>query len=338
MDDKRWDVLASEFISKHAFILLDYLAASRPREALEWKHWSISPLLGGANNWLYRATCNDEDLVIKWTIRDGRDRAGREFAALQALQAAGMAIAPTPVLLDRDRYPQPVVVQHYMPGNVSFLPPATQDEWHHLIAHYAAIHSLKQGNVAIELRPAVINMSSAAMGLQMIREQRDYVPPAARPPSLDTTIARLEQINFPSWPPPTLALCRVDANTTNFVRRPESWASVDWENSGWGDPVFELADLWTHPAYAAVPIEQRDWVVAMYCAQTGDPTTHERVRSYTVLMLIWWMARIARLLYEVPLGRDQRLVARSSDWATKTKRQYEEYTIQAGKMLERWGK
>jgi hypothetical protein len=37
------------------------------------------------------------------------------------------------------------------------------------------------------------------------------------------------------------------------MRRAGAWASVDWENSGWGDAAFEIADMMTHPAYVTVP-------------------------------------------------------------------------------------
>jgi hypothetical protein len=32
-------------------------------------------------------------------------------------------------------------------------------------------------------------------------------------------------------------------------------------------------------------------------------------------MLVWWVARLARTLYEVPRGGDARLVARPDGWA-----------------------
>jgi aminoglycoside phosphotransferase (APT) family kinase protein len=318
------------------YSLLDHLAAMGPNDSQVWEQWTIHPLLGGANNRLYRTTCGDDDLVVKFTIRDGRDRAGREFAALQTLQAAGLAIAPVPVLLDRDRYPQPVVVQRYLAGEASAVPPTTEEGWHALVTHYAAIHSVQIGSVPVEVAPAVLTMSDGATGMGHIYDQFARVPPASRPPTLAPTIARLERLALPRWLPPPMALCRIDANISNFLRRPGMWASVDWENSGWGDPVFELADLWTHPAYAAVPSALRDWAIDVYCAIVPDQTAPLRVRCYVLLMSVWWMARTARLLYEVPLGRDQRLVVRSSDWAAKAHRQYDAYHHMATNALDQW--
>ena len=88
-------------------------------------------------------------------------------------------------------------------------------------------------------------------------------------------------------PAPQLALCRVDPNTLNFVRRPNTWASVDWENAGWGDPAFEIADLITHPAYADVPPERWGWLIDAYCAHCGDPSGATRIRVYRLLMQVW---------------------------------------------------
>jgi hypothetical protein len=67
-------------------------------------------------------------------------------------------------------------------------------------------------------------------------------------------------------------------NIRNFIRRAGGWASVDWENSGWGDPAFEIADLMTHPVYAAVPPERWEWLIAVYCTARGDPGGQQRIR------------------------------------------------------------
>ena len=89
--------------------LLDTLAAQG--DAATTGGWNITPLAGGANNKPYRATGELGDIVVKFTRRDERDRAGREYAALRLLQERAPGLAPRPVLLDRERYARPVVVQ-----------------------------------------------------------------------------------------------------------------------------------------------------------------------------------------------------------------------------------
>src|SRR6478736_319694 len=103
--------------------LLDHLGRSTAVADGEWRDWQITRVAGAGNNLLYRATNITNDLAIKFTIRDERNRAGREYAALLALQQAGLAIAPEPLWLDRDSYAQPVVVQGWLAGTALAAPP-----------------------------------------------------------------------------------------------------------------------------------------------------------------------------------------------------------------------
>ena len=302
--------------------LLDHLGSSATVADGEWREWRVTRVAGAGNNLLYHASSAAHDLAIKFTIRDQRDRAGREYAALLALQQADLAIAPKPLWLDRDRYSQPVVVQSWLEGLVLAEPPASDDEWQRLLDHLLAIHTLTPFTSSIALPPAVLNMHSAADGLDRIRQQLAYMPESEQPADLHKLIRNIEAARLPDWPAPPLALCRVDPNTLNFVRRSSVWASVDWENAGWGDPAYEIADLITHPAYAAVPSERYEWLIDAYCARRHDPSTAIRIRVYHHMMLIWWVARLARMLYEAPRGGDQRLVTRPAGWMADMREKY----------------
>ncbi len=305
--------------------LLDYLSREAPSAVTHWGQWRIGPIGGAGNNLLYRATSDGRDLAIKFTIRDARDRAGREYEALSALREAGLDIAPRPVLLDRARAPQPVVVQTWLAGAVAEPPPTTDADWRALLDHFAAVHALTPENTARQLPNAVHTMHGAADGKARIGEQLARIPPEGQPARLRELIALVERTPFPEWPAPRTALCRCDPNTLNFIRRPGRWASVDWENSGWGDPAFDLADLLTHPRYSAVPPDRREWIIDTYCAARGDPAAATRIRVYSVLCLVWWAARFARMLHEVPRGLDQRLAARPDGWEAETEAKYERY-------------
>ncbi len=85
--------------------LLQHLDAARPQSPATWRGWIITPITGGANNLLYRVSSEAGDYAVKFMLRDARDRAGREAAALQVLHQAGLQIAPRLVLLERDRKP-----------------------------------------------------------------------------------------------------------------------------------------------------------------------------------------------------------------------------------------
>jgi aminoglycoside phosphotransferase (APT) family kinase protein len=299
MDDRRWTMPDT----------LDNLLAhlvTRP-EAGECQGWAIRPVQGGMNNLVYRATRGDDDLAIKFMRRDERDRAGREYAVLSALVSLGLDLAPRPVLLERERYALPVVVESWVAGNVLPEPPADDAAWGELIQHYAAIHQVTPSRCTAPIGAAVTNMASVAQGRAMIAEQIARLPTEGRPSNLEELARRIEQTRWPDMPESPTALCRVDANTLNFIRRPGGWASVDWENSGWGDPAFEIVDMMTHPVYFSVPASRWEWVINTYTAYTSDHTAPERIQAYYPLMLAWWVARTARLIYELPRGIDARL-------------------------------
>jgi thiamine kinase-like enzyme len=305
--------------------LLDHLGSSAAVADGDWRGWRVSRVAGAGNNLLYRATSAVYDLAIKFTIRDFRNRAGREYDALLALQQAGLAIAPQPLWLDRDRYAQPVVVQSWLEGVVLAAPPNGDGEWQRLVDHYLAIHMLAEANSSSVLLPAVLNMDSVADGLDRVRQQLAYIPEPEQPAELHDLLRNVEAARLPNWPAPPLALCRNDPNTLNFVRRPNAWGSVDWENAGWGDPAFEIADLITHPAYVAVASERWEWQIDAYCAQCADSGAALRMRVYQRLMLVWWVARLARTLYEVPRGGDQRLIIRPPGWLDDMRAKYAGY-------------
>jgi hypothetical protein len=86
----------------------------------------LSACEGGYSNLLYRVTGPSGHWTVKFTVRDRRDRAGREYHALLALRQAGLSVAPEPLLLDRRRCAQPVVVQTWLEGEVSSEPPSTE--------------------------------------------------------------------------------------------------------------------------------------------------------------------------------------------------------------------
>lgn len=160
-----------------------------------------------------------------------------------------------------------------------------------------------------------------------------------RPPEpLRRLLLAAEHTPFPTWSAPRVAFCRCDPNILNLVRRPAGWISVDWENSGWGDPAFEIADLMTHPAYLSVPEERWEWVTKLYCRLTDDPTASERIPTYRALMLVWWAAYFARIHHELThgLARGRRLSERPAAWGAAAGKRYELYLERAKEALSRF--
>lgn len=313
--------------------LLRRLDGAEVHAPQSWRGWRITPIAGGANNLLYRATGDAGDYAVKFTLRDDRDRAGREFAALRALQQAGLDIAPQPVWLDRQRYRQPVVVQTWLAGEALAGPPQTDAEWTALLEHYVTVHSLTPPRTTVALVNGYVNVSSGEAGKALVSSHARLLPPAARPATLHRVLAWIEAWTPPTWPAPPRTLVRVDSNWRNFIRRGDALASVDWEYSGWGDPAFELAELTLHPAYQDVPSARWDRLVQDYAGRGQDATLTLRVETYRIIMLAWWLVRWARYRYETPRGMDARLVSRPPGWLEEVEQQYARYLAWAEQRL-----
>ncbi len=290
--------------------------------------YAYQKISGGANNILYKVRGEDGTYAVKFTLRDGRRRAWREFQALRVLQERCLDIAPKPILLDEESYPQPVVVQTWLDGDVTAEPPQTDAEWEALVAHYAALAKISPVNTEIEVETAVLNFNSAASGLEQIQRQCAAIPLEAQPESLRQLVGAAQRLPV-DLPPAHIGLGRNDANTLNFIRRPGAWASVDWENSGWGDPAFEVVDMMTHPQFMAVTPERWEWVLRLYAELNEDETAAARIQVYYPLMLIWWVGRLARALYEIPRGQDERLALRDPEWQHQAEQKMATYIQRA---------
>lgn len=309
--------------------LIEYLN-TRPANG-RFQDWTIQQISGGANNLLYRVTNQETDWAVKFTIQDARRRAVREYNALLALQQARLTIAPMPIWLDESRS---VVVQSWVAGTVTADPPQTESEWEHLVRHYATIHTLEPQNTQVAIEPAVLNFSSIPSAYAGIQAHLAAIPPQHRPSILQKLLPRLLAQAPTALPPCPLALCRVDANLLNFLRRPDGWYSVDWENSGWGDPAFEITDVMCHPRYESVSDEQWEWVAALYGQISRDKTAVSRIYAYYPFMLVWWVAKFGRMLYEIPRGKDERLVTRPTNWQTDLENKLERYTQKAARVIK----
>ena len=307
----------------HLRLLLSHLESADQHNGY-WEDWQIARLDGGANNQLFRATRPPDDFVIKFTIRDDCNRAEREFEALSALEQAGLRIAPIPVLLDNPRYRQPVVVQTWIEGEGITHPPATDEEWQELLQHYLATHTVTPDSGSEKL-PKAFSASTVAEGRALVSQQLARIPREAQPASLQDLIQRFGHTEIPEWEKAPVALCRIDPNLSNFIRRVDGLASVDWEYSGWGDPAYDMADLMAHPTYMAVPSSRWAWLIRTYGDLAGDPTAAIRIGAYYKILLVWWVARTARFLYETPRGLDNRLASLPADWQADVRMKYDHY-------------
>ena len=254
--------------------------SSQPSDYWVWQDWHIRRVGGGMNGLLFRAFGPAGDVAVKFAIRDVRDRAGREWAALSMLAGKSATLAPRPLLLERDRYPHQVIVQSWLDGESSEAAPADAVAWDALCRHLLEVHSLPMSPGHPAIRPVVLPVTSASDALRAISFQHNRMHRTDWPPAVNNLVDQALSLSWPRWPPPPLRFCRGDPNIRNFIRRPLSWASVDWEYSGWGDPAFEIADFLVHAAHVTWPHRRTRLLVDLYCANSGDTTIRERIPVY----------------------------------------------------------
>lgn len=320
--------------------LLKYLSNAAARPQKTWQGWQLSMVDGGSNNRLFRATSAEADLAVKFILPDNRRRAEREFTALCLLADLPRPAAPAPVWLGVQGYPFPVVVQCWVEGPCSREPLETDEAWLRLLQLHALIHTVRPENsdplLAGEIFKAVTTAYSPAQALALVQAQVGRLPLHERNADLLRLVRGLEDSLAAksgadaAWQNVPEALCHGDGNLSNFVRRPEGWLAIDWENSGWGDPAFEIADLLAHPAMFEVPPERRAWAMRTYARLSAESSAEEkallvRIRIYYRVMLVWWVARMARCLVEAPLGQDERLAPRPEGWQDEMRAQYARY-------------
>ncbi|MFX0090801.1 MAG: hypothetical protein ACFFBD_03480 [Candidatus Hodarchaeota archaeon] len=308
------------------FPLLDYIFLKKPNNQHKWKKWQIQPIDGGFNNILYRATSAEGEIAIKITKRDSRDRVGREYNSLEMLYRTGLQIAPIPILLERDRYTNPVVILSWHTGPVSAEIPKNAAEWQCLIQHYVTIHTFVPDKTTAQLPQAALTPTNPQHIIDRIKEEFFHIPLDARSSKLKSVLNQTKQMSFPRWSKPQLTLSRCDPNILNFIRRPKTWVSVDWENRGWGNPFFEIGDLMAHPAYLGVSSKCWNQVIRSYCSQRNDEEAPFRIGTYYRLMLVWWATFFARVQYEISIGlKRQRFVNRPVEWWNSIPIKYEKY-------------
>ncbi len=305
--------------------LLHYIDTNRPLDLVTWNGLAIESTSGGMNNLVYRVRGDDFDYAVKFTIKDERNRARREYVALRALREAGLTIAPEAILLDEDNFSLPVVVQTWIEGSRSQSIPKSRLDWQMITAHFASIHSLKQTGTHNRLEDAVVNFRNGSQGKARVFENAGKIPTEDRSEIVNELLNWFEKWEPPVFPESILTLCRVDPNWRNFIVQENQYVSVDWENSGWGDPAFEIADMMAHPEYEKVSAEDWEFVIQTYIELTNEPACKIRIETYYLQMLMWWVIRWLRYLYEIPRGLDERLVKRPDNWKLEMDKKYAAY-------------
>ena len=273
--------------------ILDYLAGLHP-PYLEhtWQRWLVRPVNSG-NNRLYRVTRGPDDWAIKFTIRDDRDRARREFDALSLLENLGASVAPRPVYLDLDRYEQSVVVQTWLLGVPLWSAPPEDDTWLQILRAYHRLHSLPPadgGTWGAGHGPMLSPTTPEEMvtGIHALAEQ---LPPPGRPERLSELLQLLDRARLPRLPT-SRCWAHGDPNIRNLILTPDGVKLVDWEYSGITDPANEIAKLMSHALAASAGEERWAWVAEQYANLSGEPDMLPRIQAFYALRLAGWYVRL----------------------------------------------
>lgn len=275
----------------------------------------------GLSNTLYRVRINGDVYACKLFVVDERRRAQREWAALCALRAAGLKLAPEPVAFAPDGpLPQPAIVYRWVNGEMLSEVPLIQADLQALVAALGQVHRTPAvaqcERLAAWRRPA--GYAACLAEIQgAIGEMQEWVAsPAAQQTDRPGWVADLPAIvpliagavrqaevlvaeASTSGQYPVPALVRADGSLDNVLRTGSgALIFLDWESSGWGDPAYDLAELRWHPRNQQIP--QRSWEAALatYDPPPDDQTFAERLAIYSRLLPLWWIGRSVLHLIE----------------------------------------
>jgi aminoglycoside phosphotransferase (APT) family kinase protein len=296
--------------------------------------WTVVEVSGGSNSRGYHVSRGEDAFLVKIPAVDERNRAGREAAVLQALEAAGVPRVPRLVLFEAEAYGAPVVVETWLEGEPLQAPPESDDEWELLLSHLCQIHGVTEAGMG-EQRPDVDRARDDIDGpgdlLSRIRDLLDEAPPREELADVRDLVQSLSEASLPAWELPDKVLCRVDHFARNYLRTADGMGSVDWEYAGWGDPANDLSELASHPSYLSVPQERWAWLFGRYAELTGDGQTVQRIEVCLLLRMVGWAVRCGRAAAGVPVSSDRKRMSQPG-FRDESRGRYGRYLGQALEM------
>jgi thiamine kinase-like enzyme len=97
---------------------------------------------------------------------------------------------------------------------------------------------------------------------------------------------------------------------------------VDWENSGWADPAFDIADMLAQPAYFDLSDSHREWIRETYAKMMRDDLAVGRIQIYENLMNVFWLIVLSTRLMNPPKDRLQGVHQYSQEHIAKYQQLY----------------
>lgn len=296
-------------------------------ETMLREDWHIQLAARGMNGLVFHATHADgRDYAVKVTRRDPRQRAIREFTALTTLHRTG--IAPRPIACHPEIPDLPdssITVTEWLDA-MPFDPPDTLTG-HRRIQHTLTVaHHIAPDATPTAIMPAALYVQHPVDLLEDL--ERRYAALPHDYPHLRTLINRAEHFSPSHWDtPPRLGLIQCEAWPANALDTGEHLYLVDWENSGWGDPAFEIADMAAKPRFGSDLTEAEFQTLACdHAERLHDPTLPDRAMHYRRLMVIWWAIRLTTYR-DAPDQRVAGVVKPNTDYLETMQTHYLEWAL-----------
>lgn len=281
--------------------IIDALAFGTQQEIhdeFSYQNWDFTQIFGGMNGITYRAEnkSSGEVLAVKMRKRDARQRALREFSALEVVQALNYPIAPKPISLHTDtpHLSGDVIISSWVDGVVlGDLSQTSISVWQKILDTLTTMHSITPQHAPL-LKDATLAIQSPDDVIAEIDRRFAKLPDGQLGAITKDDIGKIftdfkANRDKSIVPISDLRLILCDTNPSNMIHTADSIVIVDWENSGWGDPTFDIADLLVRPECDKLTDQTRQFILSYYAEKMQSQTSITHILEYEKLMLVFWL-------------------------------------------------
>ena len=266
--------------------------------------WTLTRVFGGMNGMTFRAENADlsgTPYAIKVRKRDGRNRAQREFSALQLLNQLGKSIAPKPISLHigENDISGDIVVTDWIEG-ITLDEQAVQlaSTWDGLLETFALLHTVKPSQTS-EIIDAVMSVRSTDDLITEIMRRHRQLPDGQLGDMTKSEMGnfitnRVAKVPTFACPNDQISLITCDSGPLNVIDSDGQMIIIDWEYTGWGDPAMDIADFIVRPECKDIPLEVKQNAIEAYAEKMQLPAIADRIRAYEYLMLVFWLVITSR--------------------------------------------
>ncbi|HEU4329369.1 MAG TPA: aminoglycoside phosphotransferase family protein [Roseiflexaceae bacterium] len=242
--------------------------------------------LGGRNNRVFLWRGGEAPICLKVYRADKRDRAGREWRALEFLAAQLPGLAPRPLWRAPD--PQvPLAALEWLPGAPLHPGPPDPAALDGLERTLAQLHAITPARAAYpEARYDPIPRIVARVAAWATR---DDVAQEAAATALVRRWRRAGDHELLEGPAPPV-FARGDPNLANCLWDGRHLRLVDFEYAGWSDLAAELADLVEHLNARAVPDAR--WEALLERLAPPDAALRRRLAAARRTYALFWVAML----------------------------------------------